>query len=404
MLALVFALALILAAPLARALPIVGNSPDDLLADQGFSLQKSHHATEDGYILEFWRLNDAYTPLADEDLAARPPVGILHGIADLGTVFSLNYRNNSLALMLFDLGFDVWAVNFRGNDVSTSHEWLATDSDEYWDFDFDESARYDLPLFIDTILANSEAPDVALACHSMGCTALYAFLASASASAREFDFAKVRAAATLAPVVYASNMSGALSVLPYLPEELTVEIVFDLFGVQDVFPHEWFDPWAAEVCYVLPELCNDVISLIGGSNPDPAAVDPERLYLYLNVYPAGASTRSFAHFIQIADAGDFLAYDYGAGANLLRYGSQRPPEYDLNDIPEDIPIFLIGGTADGLADAVDTQRLYEKLSEIDRNDFRFLSVEGYTHQDMVWAMNAPEMVYNDVISFFFETL
>ena len=41
-------------------------------------------------------------------------------------------------------GFDVWLGNMRGNYYSREHHRLSANDKEFWEFSFDEMARYDL--------------------------------------------------------------------------------------------------------------------------------------------------------------------------------------------------------------------------------------------------------------------
>jgi hypothetical protein len=41
---------------------------------------------------------------------------------------------NSKAYKLANAGYDVFLGNSRGNQFSDKHEWLSSDSDQYWDF------------------------------------------------------------------------------------------------------------------------------------------------------------------------------------------------------------------------------------------------------------------------------
>jgi len=65
---------------------------------------------------------------------------------------------NSLAIQLLDMGFDVWLGNNRGNIYSRFNLKLSPSSDDekFWDFSFFEMGQYDLPAMIGGIL--SELP------------------------------------------------------------------------------------------------------------------------------------------------------------------------------------------------------------------------------------------------------
>lgn len=48
--------------------------------------------------------------------------------------------------------YDVWLANARGSYFSRKHLWLDPSSDvEYWNFSFEEFAKYDLPAVIEFI-------------------------------------------------------------------------------------------------------------------------------------------------------------------------------------------------------------------------------------------------------------
>ncbi len=63
-------------------------------------------------------------------------------------VANFEFRNKALPYLLSNLGFDVWVGNNRGTKYS-NHE---QDREGYWDYSFDELARYDTPAFINGIL------------------------------------------------------------------------------------------------------------------------------------------------------------------------------------------------------------------------------------------------------------
>lgn len=60
------------------------------------------------------------------------------------------YQN--LPFILYDLGYDVWLGNNRGNKYSQKHLRHNLGSTAYWDFSIDEFALFDIPNTIDYIL------------------------------------------------------------------------------------------------------------------------------------------------------------------------------------------------------------------------------------------------------------
>lgn len=55
-------------------------------------------------------------------------------------------------------------------------------------------------------------------------------------------------------------------------------------------------------------------------------------------------------------------YDYGAAGNLKVYNSTTPPVYKLDVIPSTLPLALVYGDKDLLADPMDVRNLIKILS------------------------------------------
>ena len=81
---------------------------------QGMDFEKHSVVTVDHWKLELHRLRNMR--VFDEKLST--PVMLSHGYGSSSVDFMLNPRNESLAYILADSGFDVWAVNYRANRFS----------------------------------------------------------------------------------------------------------------------------------------------------------------------------------------------------------------------------------------------------------------------------------------------
>ena len=86
------------------------------------------------------------------------------------------------------------------------------------------------------------------------------------------------------------------------------------------------------------------------------------------------------------------------GFSFRRYspsdGGVEGEEYDLTKIPKVVPIGIIYGVEDKLADPVDIRRLISEIGDAVVFDKGLL---GYEHIDFTWSKHAARDVYPDVM-------
>ena len=145
--------------------------------------------TEDG-----WDLAIVHFAPADYGATPRPgalPVVMCHGITSTSITFDLG--GQGLAPYLAKRGYDVWAVNLRG-EREGSRPARGTSRAPGWVFQ--DYLEKDVPALIDAVIEETGAPQVIWVGHSMGGILLYATLI------RHGD-AKVRAGVTIgSPITF----------------------------------------------------------------------------------------------------------------------------------------------------------------------------------------------------------
>lgn len=94
-------------------------------------------------------------------------------------------------------------------------------------------------------------------------------------------------------------------------------------------------------------------------------------------------------------------YDYGSeDENKEHYGQSDPPSYIMKNIPKELPLFLGYGGQDMLADVNDVKALLNDLKDHDNGELVEVYSEEYAHADFVLGVNASQVVYDPMISFF----
>ena len=78
------------------------------------------------------------------------------------------------------------------------------------------------------------------------------------------------------------------------------------------------------------------------TDPDPSLMSDIGKHVWLGHSAGGCSVRGLRHFRQILDAKRFQKYDFGAEGNKEAYGSDTPPEIDLQSF-SNAPIAMFYG-------------------------------------------------------------
>jgi pimeloyl-ACP methyl ester carboxylesterase len=228
----------------------VDKTPCELIEQQGMQCETHYVHTLDGYVLTTFHIPPSKP--------GSRVVVLQHGIEDsCYTWINGAHRNESLGFILHDMGLDVWLPNSRGNAFSQNSTKYPVNSDEFWDFSFDEMAEYDLPATITYVLAFTHKEKLSLVGHSQGCTMTLAAMANHSAIASHIDLF-----IALAPVTYLEHCG---SLLINVLAKLDVDYILELLGCRQFMPSSGIlEHLFPLVCKVLPSGCDDILSLITG--------------------------------------------------------------------------------------------------------------------------------------------
>ncbi|XP_027816132.2 gastric triacylglycerol lipase [Ovis aries] len=363
--------------------PEASMNVSQMISFWGYPSEMHKVITADGYILQVYRIphgkNDA------NHLGQRPVVFLQHGLLASATNWISNLPNNSLGFLLADAGYDVWLGNSRGNTWAREHLYYSPDSPEFWAFSFDEMAEYDLPSTIDFILKRTGQKKLQYVGHSQGTTIGFVAFSTNPTLAEKIEV--FHALAPVATVKYTQSLFNKLALIPHFLFKI-------IFGNKMFYPHNFFEQFlGVEVCSreTLDVLCKNALFAITGA--DNKNFNMSRLDVYIAHNPAGTSVQNILHWRQAIKSGKFQAFDWGASVeNLMHYNQPTPPIYNLTAM--NVPIAVWSAGQDLLADPQDVDLLLSKLSNL----IHYKEIPNYNHLDFIWAMDAPQEVYNEIIS------
>ncbi|XP_012566664.2 gastric triacylglycerol lipase isoform X1 [Hydra vulgaris] len=357
-------------------------SASEIIAFYGYPSESHYVKTDDGYILTLHRIpHGLFKPSNGKT------VYLQHGLLDSSAAFLMNPPQQSLGFILADEGYDVWLGNSRGNTYSSKHINLTTKNKEFWDFSFDEMAKYDLPASINYVLKKSNKTDLFYVGHSQGTTIGFIAFGENKELAT-----KIRAFIALAPVATVKHIRGAIKTISTFTTE--IELLIKIFGLNDFLPQSYFMRFLAQdICglsHSAEIVCSNVAFLISGF--DVSNLNKTRLPVYMSHLPAGTSSKDMIHFAQMIKSGKFQMFDYGKSGNIKRYNQEFAPLYNISKVK--VPVALFTGTNDWLSDPTDVNT---NLRPFLPNIVFSKNIDAWNHVDFIWGIDANKMIYEDII-------
>lgn len=334
--------------------------------------------TVDGYVLSLFHIPGDKTR----------PVLLAHGILGTADIY-LDRGNTSLIACLYREGYDIWALNVRGNRYSRKHLYLDPDKDKkFWDFSIHEHGIYDLPANIDYILNATGQKKLSLIGISQGTTIPFIL----GACQPEYN-KKINIFIALAPIVYLNNLGQPTALLAKLStginELVTLLNVEELFGYNSVLKALYNVICSQNLGY---EFCLKLV-MFQATGDDVAQIEPDFYRQTIGRFPDGTSRKNVIHYAQIAKRGIFSQYDYGSN-NIAIYNSRTPPDYNLKKFTVDT--VFISGKNDKLSTLKDLDLLTRKLPNVVA--VKVLKPKHFNHFDHVWGRDTHTFLYPFILS------
>ncbi|XP_073838015.1 lipase 3-like [Musca autumnalis] len=358
----------------------------DRILQHGYPCETHKVTTSDGYVLTLFRIPKSSPNRNDTQNATMQfPVLVTHCLACTSDIFVVSGPNDGLPFLLSNAGFDVWLANARGNIYSQEHTFLSPFSVEYWDFSLDEIGRIDVPANTDYILKTTNRTKIHYIGYSQG-AAVIMILLSTNPSYAEI----AKSVHLLAPPIYMCHIKTPL--VSMLAEILGQPGAFaDFFGT---FPSQGV---TAVLRLLGHNICNNqrnhIVCMVfanlfsGWGSP---YLNTTLLPDLLLSTPSDVSNRQYNQFLQFVKTCEFKAYDFGAKGNLLKYGTPKPPAYDLVNMNTMEPIEVYFADNDNMV-SLDTTRHFHRVMG-GRCNWNRVKLEKYNHFDFALATNVGECI------------
>ncbi|XP_033740814.1 lysosomal acid lipase/cholesteryl ester hydrolase-like [Pecten maximus] len=367
--------------------PEVYMNTSQLITSKGYPCEEYEVPTDDGFILGLQRIphgkletQKVYYPKDDQ-----PVVLLQHGLLSCSACWVENLVNESLGFLMADNGLDVWLGNSRGNTYSRKHKTLSPNDPKFWEWSWDEMAIYDLPAMVDYILNVTNRKQLYYLGYSQGTQIAFSGLG------QPWNTDKVKMFFAFAPVTTLGNIISPIRLLAPFAEP--IQTLYEMFGKAEFLPSTEVVKWLGRTACSKPGLdfiCENVLFVLGGY--DFKQLNETRIPVYVANHPAGTSVQNVVHYAQSVLHKNFLMYDFGSSeANLDHYNQTTPPAWNASLVKT--PTVVYSGAKDWLADPTDVTALLPEITNLVASKV----MDEWEHLDFIWAMDAPQQVYNDVI-------
>ena len=161
--------------------------------------------TEDGYILKLFRIR--HKKIVNSEQKASAVVFYKHGLNDSSDSFLFDGDGNTGGYYLLEKGVDLWLGNSRGNKYSgKSHINPEISDKEFYNYSWQEMARYDLPAFYKFIIEKTDIDQMYYIGYSMGSAEIMAAMSDHEVS--DYIQNHTKKVIILGPVVYLKHIDN----------------------------------------------------------------------------------------------------------------------------------------------------------------------------------------------------
>lgn len=363
--------------------PDVLRNVTQIIASRGYPVEEHHVTTEDGFILALQRIPRGRNE--KESSSRKEVVFLQHGLLADATNWIIDTPTRSLGYMLADSGYDVWLGNIRGNDYSRRHVKYSPHQSKFWNWSWQEMAKYDLPAMINYVLKVTGEEQLYYVGHSQGTLIGFTGFSENPALGE-----KIKIFFALAPVYTLNHCTdiakGAAKLIYPLVKKLFPGMTFDLLpgNFLRALVNLGFcaNPISERVCYDFMELTIGM---------DSENINKSRVPVYLGHFAEGTSFKDVVHFAQLIVNKKCQKFDYGEAGNMKHYNQATAPLYNVKDM--NTPTVLFVGAHDVLGDPADAAALKPQISNL----IHYEVIPGWNHLDFLYGIDAAKILYPKIL-------
>lgn len=309
-----------------------------------------------------WKLTLESFPSLDPAKKKKYPILICHGLGASRQYFKAK-DEDSLVRNLQRAGYDVFLMDLRGrNDAGETGYWFGKHT---YSYDIDAYINQDLDAAVEFVLKKTGAPKLNYIGHSMGGIIMHARLGTLGES-RVANFVAIASPMSFLPynnwTYKLYTMRGGMILLPVLP-------IRPMAMLGSVFPDFLYAPFLN--AFFHPENTTSVVK-------------NQLMRKSLN----NISKPEIKQFIYMTEHGGMFSAD-----GKISY------KENLKNVS--VPVYLLAGRRDELADPAVVREVYDRVGSKDKT-FEIISradgfVEDYGHTDLIFGKEAHKEVHPRIV-------
>ncbi len=309
-----------------------------------------------------WTLTIEHLPSLNQSFKRRYPVLVCHGLGANRNYFKAN-DENSFVRNLQRAGYDVWLMDLRGRvDAEDTGYWLGRHT---YTYSIDEYIKYDLDAALEYVLNKTGAAKVNYVGHSMGGIVMYSRLGSMQEDR-------------------VANMVAIASPMSFLPYTKWMFNLYRMRNAMVLFPVIPIRPSALVASFVPESFFAPFANAFYNPENTDTLVKKQLLRKSVN----NISKREIKQFLEMTERGEL-------------YSADGKISYTDNLKNVKLPVYLVAGRRDELADPAVIRDVWERLGSKDKTFEVFSRAQGlvddYGHTDLVFGKKAHTEVHPKII-------